>query len=99
MRTTAIIHHRVGDYDAWKSVYDEIAPTIQVPGGVLDQAVLRDPADPRAVVVIHTFASPEAAQAFVAREDLKAVMARAGVDLDTFRLEMLQEVQSGPPGA
>ncbi|MFN8109415.1 MAG: cyclase [Thermoleophilia bacterium] len=94
MRTVLIVRHRVADYDAWKAVYDTVGD-IQRDGGVMDHAVMTDPADPGMVVVVHTFASPEAAGAFLQRDDLREAMGRGGVDPETFRAEVLQEVVAG----
>jgi heme-degrading monooxygenase HmoA len=95
MRAVSIVHHRVADYDAWKAVYDGVAD-MQRAGGVLDHAVLRSADDPNMVVVVHTFASQEAAHAFFAdNPDLKAAMGSAGVDFDSFQVEFLDEVAAG----
>ena len=97
MRAVAIVHHRVADFDAWKAIYDsEGVGGMQRAGGVLDHAVLRTADDPNMVVVVHTFASQDAAHAFFAENaDLKDAMGRAGVDFASFTVEFLDEVAAG----
>jgi heme-degrading monooxygenase HmoA len=94
MRTVAIVHHRVADFDAWKQVYDSVAD-LQRAGGVRDHAVLRGADDPNLVVVVHTFDDREAARSFFANQELGDAMARGGVDPSTFSLELLDEVAAG----
>jgi hypothetical protein len=94
MRTVSIVHHRVADYDAWKQVYDSVRE-VQREGGVRQQAVLRPADDPAMVVVVHTFDSPEAAKAFFDNPGLQDAMGRAGVDLSSLHLELLQEEDAG----
>ena len=94
MRTVTIVHHRVADYDAWKQVYDGVRD-FQRAGGVRQYAVLRPADDPLTVVVVHTFDSPDAAKAFFDNPELKEAMASAGVDMDSFRIEFLEEEEAG----
>ncbi len=94
MRIVTIVHHRVADYDAWKAVYDSVAD-LQREGGVREHAVLRSADDPALVVVVHTFDGPDAANAFLARADLEDVLARAGVDLASLQIEILEEAVAG----
>ncbi len=94
MRAVSIVHHRVADFDAWKAVYDSVAD-MQRAGGVLDHAVLRSGDDPNMVIVVHTFASQEAAHAFFGDPALKEAMGGAGVDLASFQVEFLDEVAAG----
>jgi hypothetical protein len=46
--------------------------------------------------VVHTFDDSAAADAFFAREDLRAAMSKGGVELGSLRLEMAEEVLAGP---
>jgi quinol monooxygenase YgiN len=94
MRTVTLVHHRVADYDAWKQVYDGVRE-MQRAGGVRQYAVLRPEDDPAMVVVVHTFDSPEAAKAFFGDPELKGAMESAGVDMSSFQLTFLQEVEAG----
>ena len=91
-----LVHHRVADYGAWKEVYDAFADT-QRRGGVRSQSVLRSTEDPNLIVVTHSFDTADAAHAFFSNEELKDAMAQAGVDISTFTVEFLDEVESGAP--
>jgi quinol monooxygenase YgiN len=71
--------HRVKDYDAWRKVYDDVKP-MQQAGGVTAASVYRSKDDPSMVLVLHHFATMEAAEAFAASPDLRAAMERAGVE-------------------
>jgi hypothetical protein len=73
------IRHRVGDYDAWRRVYDGFAPSQQALG-VKAEAVYRSADDPNDVTVTHDFDTIEAAHAFAGSPDLRAAMESAGVD-------------------
>ena len=92
--TVALIRHRVADYDAWKAVYDEFAPT-QAEHGVRAHQVLRSTDDPNDIIVIHTFDSPSEAQAFFAMPELKRAMSQAGVKADTVTISYFDEVDTG----
>ena len=76
--TTAFIQHKVTDYNDWKAVYDSVAD-MQKHDGVIAQAVYQSAEDPNDVTVTHEFVSLEAAQAFLASDDLKQAMEHAHV--------------------
>ena len=78
MAAYSIITHPVTDFDAWKTVFDRWEP-VRKEGGELSAVVLRHSDDPNVVTVVNTWDTVEAAQAFFAREDLKAAMGEAGV--------------------
>lgn len=78
MPATAIIRHKVADYDAWRAVYDTLGG-VQREGGVTDESVHRLVGDADDVLVIHQFDSADAAEAFFAKEDLREGMKAAGV--------------------
>jgi quinol monooxygenase YgiN len=92
--TIALVRHRVADFDAWKTAYDEFAP-IQAEHGVLGHQVLRSSEDPNDVVVTHSFDSREAAKGFFAIPELKAAMSQAGVNADSVEISYFDEVESG----
>jgi quinol monooxygenase YgiN len=75
---TTLVRHHVQDYDAWRRVYDEVAP-MQRQGGVIEESVMRDKDDPNDVLVLHRFDTMSHAQQFFARDDLRDAMTRAGV--------------------
>jgi quinol monooxygenase YgiN len=76
---TALIRHRVRDYDAWRKVYDSFAE-FQAAGGVIEKAVYRTPADPNDVLVLHRFPTQRQAEDFVASTELRNAMQEAGVE-------------------
>lgn len=89
MATTALIVHRVRDYDAWRTAYDSV-DEVRKQGGVLDAQVLRPSNGDGVVAVTHDFESPEAAHAFLANEELKGAMQRGGVDLESLEVHLLE---------
>lgn len=91
MRTTLLIRHRVGDFDAWRKVYEGFEPS-QREGGVRSQMALRSTEDPADIVVTHTFDSREAAEAYLGNEALRDAMAVATVDDATVSIEFFDEV-------
>ena len=92
--TTAVVRHRVADFDAWKKIYDGFAP-IQAEHGVHAHQVLRSIENPNDVIVTHTFDSHEAARAFFAMSELKDAMSEAGVDADSVEISYFDEVETG----
>lgn len=91
---TALISHRVADYDVWKLEYDRIV------GGPLGSAVRsyrvwRGQDDPNLVILAETYESREAAEAAFSNPALPAEIAKAGVDMSTMRVDYLDEVASG----
>ena len=91
---TALVRHRVDDYDGWKKAYDEFAST-QAEHGVRAHQVLRSIENPNDVVVTHTFDSREDAHAFFARPELKETMSEAGVKADSVEISYFDEVEAG----
>lgn len=94
MRTVAVAHYRVDDFDAWKSVYDSFAP-VQKDRGVLQHHVWRSQEDPHLVAIVHTFESPADAKAFFDAPELAEAMAKAGVDASSVQVEYLDEIAFG----
>ena len=94
MRTLAAVDHRVADFDAWKEVYDSVRD-LQRMGGVRYHQVLREASDPNRVYVTHVFDTREAAEVFFANEELKADMAKGGVDASSIKLMFFEEVEAG----
>jgi heme-degrading monooxygenase HmoA len=73
-----VILHRVGDYDAWRQVYDSVSG-MQKSGGVTHESVHRMVDDPNNVLVLHYFDSVETARAFTTLPELREAMQRANV--------------------
>ena len=92
--TTTLVRHRVANYDAWKTVYDNYAP-IQAENGVRARQVLRSQESPNDVVVLHTFDNLETAKAFFAMPELKQAMSKAGVEDDSIKISFYDEIEAG----
>jgi hypothetical protein len=89
MAVTAVVQHRVADYDTWRKAYDGFGG-VQKAGGVTRQSVYRSNDDPSNVMVIHGFATTADAQAFLAGSELREAMQRAGVQGQP-RVEIYQD--------
>jgi hypothetical protein len=72
------IKQRVADYAKWKAAFDE-HETMRRAGGVTAHSVQRQPDDPNVVIVALRVSDMSKAKQFAGSEDLKAAMARAGV--------------------
>lgn len=92
--TTALVRHRVANYDAWKTVYDNFAP-IQAEHGVRAHQVLRSQDSPNDVVITHTFDNLETAKTFFAMPELKQAMSKAGVEDDSLKVVFYDEIEAG----
>ena len=79
MSATLVVRHKVNDYAAWRKVYDELEP-IRARHGCTAQRVLHLPADANDLLITHDFPSVEQASTFAQSADLRAGMARAGVE-------------------
>jgi len=75
---TLIARHRVGDYSAFRSVYDSVEG-LRRQYGCTGAEVLVDPADKQDVFVLHRFPTVERAEAFASSNELRDAMGRAGV--------------------
>jgi len=74
-----LVLHRVGDYGAWREVYDSVAD-LQKAGGVVTESVHRMAGDRDNVLVIHEFGTADEAHAFFSNPELQEAMGRAGVE-------------------
>ena len=72
------IKQRVADYARWKAVFDE-HESMRRAGGVTAHSVQRQPDDPNVVIVALRVSDVSKAKEFAGSDDLKAAMARAGV--------------------
>jgi quinol monooxygenase YgiN len=91
VRTTLVIRHKIGDFDAWRRIYEGFAPN-QRAGGVRAQMALRSTEDPSDIVVTHTFDDRQAAEAYLADTTLRDAMADATVDDASVTVEFFDEV-------
>jgi hypothetical protein len=91
MTTIVLVHHRVADYDAWQAAYDRVLAG-PLAGDVRFSRVWRGLDDPNLVVVAETYPSREAAEAALGNPELPEVMAQAGVEMASMRIDYLYEV-------
>jgi quinol monooxygenase YgiN len=90
MATTVVLHH-VKDYQSWRKVYDEVGP-LQREGGVIAESVYQAKGDPNNVLVLHRFATMQAAEAFFANPQLLGALHQAGVEGQP-RIEFYEEAK------
>jgi quinol monooxygenase YgiN len=76
---TVAVHHRVRDYDAWKTVFDD-HESIRRSHGQIEHRLYHAWGDPLQIVVHNDFPSVEAAEAFGNDPSLPEAMARGGVE-------------------
>ena len=79
MSATLAIRHRVGDYAAWRKVYDEVEP-LRAQHGCIAQRVMQLPGDGNELFVTHDFPTAEQAGSFAPAPGLREAMGRAGVE-------------------
>ena len=72
------IRHRVQDYDAWKIVFDELAPKRRA-GGEISYQIYHVDGDRNHLVLLFEWDSIDNAKAFIASATLREAMGRAGV--------------------
>ena len=89
MAVTAMVQHRVADYNTWRKAYDGFAG-VQKAGGVTRESVHRAKDDPSNLLVVHGFATPADAEAFFASTELRDAMQQAGVQGQP-RIEIYQD--------
>jgi len=87
-----MVQHKVRDYDAWKSVFDE-HQAVRTRHGATGHELYRSLEDPNEVTVINQFPSREQAEAFAADPSLKEAMERGGV-ISEPRLTWAQETEA-----
>ncbi len=75
---TIYVRHRVADFAKWKPVFDE-HEGMRRAAGFIAHSVQRDADDPNIVIVAARVRDLARAREFAASEDLRAAMARAGV--------------------
>ncbi len=73
-----LIRHTVEDYDRWKPVFDEHAPMRQAAGSK-GGYLFRSADNPNEVVAIMEMEDLDRARQFVASDDLRQAMQKAGV--------------------
>lgn len=88
---TALIVHRVADYDAWRAAYDRLADG---PEGADVRAfrIWRGLDDPNLVVLAETFESRAVADRVFDDPELPELLAGVGVDAFTMEIHFVEEV-------
>ena len=73
-----MVRHKVADFEQWKVVYDEHAPA-RAKAGLKEVNLLRNMDNPEEIVLLFTAADLGLAKCFIASNDLRDAMQRAGV--------------------
>jgi hypothetical protein len=76
---TLVIHHRVRDYDVWKSAFDD-HEWARRKHGEIEHRIYRDIHDSNRVVLHNDFPSEDAARGFLEDPSLAEAMQGAGVE-------------------
>ncbi len=76
--TLAIIHHKVRDFAAWKSVFDD-HKSVQVAAGMTNGRVFQGAENPNEVTILFDVADIARAKEFASSAELKTAMEGAGV--------------------
>jgi quinol monooxygenase YgiN len=102
-----VIRHRVANYRRWKTVFDAYGP-VRTAHGCQRAQVFRRADQPKEVVVMLTWSDLGRAREFVASDDLRDMLAEAGVDERSHEVYLLEELAQsrsveptaagGPPG-
>ena len=79
MTAAAVVTHRVTSYETWKKAFDDHEPARRA-GGIVGHHINRGIDDPNLVSVYLAARSSAELQAFLGNADLKATMARAGIE-------------------
>jgi ABC-type sugar transport system substrate-binding protein len=72
------VRHEVGDFAAWRKIYDGFQPTARKLG-LTGQAVYQSVDNPNEVTIVTDFKTLAKAKAFAASPELKSEMEKAGV--------------------
>jgi len=72
------IHHKVKNYAAWRTGYDE-HETSRRSAGITNGRVFQNSNDPNDVVILQDVADVAKARTWLASDEIKAVMAKSGV--------------------
>ena len=88
-----LVRHKVNDYDAWKSGFDDHSATRKAAGSKGGH-LFRTADDPNNLVILMEWDSLDNAQAFASSDDLRETMQRVGVvdRPDIYFLEHLEKV-------
>jgi hypothetical protein len=90
MAALLIVKAEIEDHDAWRESFD-MAAEFRDALGIEEVSIHHEPGKNTTIVVLHTFASVEAAEAFIANPELAEKMAEGGV-IGAPRLEIFETV-------
>jgi quinol monooxygenase YgiN len=90
--TTVLCTCRVADFEAWRPGYDKALEMFA--DKIRSWRVWRGQDDPNVIVIEETFDSREAAEGLWTGPATKAAMEADGVDMESVRIEYLDEVGS-----
>ena len=76
---TMMVQYKVKDFAEWKTVFDSVAG-LRASNGALSDQVYRDASDPNKITLVFKWNSLENAQKWSQSPEMKAAMAKAGVD-------------------
>ena len=93
--TTVLCTCRVADFDAWRPGYDKALEMFE--DQIRSWRLWRSQDDPNVIVIEETFESRAAAEGLWTHSGTKAAMEANGIDMDSVRIEYLDEVASSPP--
>ena len=91
--TQVLVNHKVKDYDKWKEVFDNFAPTRRT-GGEKSYRILRPSENPNDLTLLFEWDTPEHAQTFMKSTELKKAMERGGVAGEP-TIQFLTEIDKG----
>ena len=92
--TTVMIHHRVADYDAWKIEYDRVFE-MPLSAAVQTYRIWRGQDDQGLVILEETYESRDAAEGALNNPDLLPELVRAGVEMDSVRIDYVDLMEEG----
>ena len=87
---TMMAQHRVRDYDAWRTHFDEHEGKRRE-YGITNPRVYRNAADQNDVVMLFDVADEARAREFGASDDLRQTMEKAGVEMPTVSIKALPD--------
>jgi hypothetical protein len=76
--SSIFIRHRVADFDAWKTAFDEHG-SVRRDHGLVDTSLLRDEDDANMVTIVLSTDDTTRAREFLASDNLRETMDGAGV--------------------
>lgn len=92
---TMLVRCRVNDYDAWRADWFDALQQHYAKGEVRSFRLWRGADDPNVIFLAEVFESRELAEAVINDPATPKAMAAHGVDVDSIRYDLVDEVESG----